>query len=280
MDIPYELNIYLFTFILPDISCDFKTFLNYRRVNRLFNKLILDNLLLNVYIEYLEVNKNQINNILKSQFEGSLKKDESYLNPFFNKNYSYHINKLKFLIKIHGNQDIYNRYDRDILDIFGYEFFTQLPVANLKCSKCLDNLCGKKCYNNNHNIENFIDNQNSVYRGIDDKNRPYVLIIYKHINSNTLIYEIIYQKNIIKNSITGYRNKNTIEYVLSYTGIFNNTYIGLLGINNPNFGRILNNRSLDYLERLIYNEPCGEVKYNKDTKQFIEDFNNPITIYF
>ena len=281
MDIPYELNIYLFKYLLPDISCDFKTFLNYRLVSKLFNKLITDELLLNEYLDYLTLNKNQINNILKTQVEDILDDEEiSYINPFFNKKFSYHINKLKFLIQIHSTQDIYNRFDIDILNIFGYNYFLQLPVANLKNSKCLDNLCGQECYNKNHNINKYIDNKSSIYRGIDEKNRPYILIIYKNINSNKLIYEFIYQKNIIKNSITGYRNKNTIEYVLSYTGIFNKTYIGLLGVNNPNFGRILNNRSLDYLERLIDNEPCGEVKYNKETKKFDEDLNNPITIYF
>ena len=129
-------------------------------------------------------------------------------------------------------------------------------------------------------------------RGIDNKNRHYILFIYKNLTTNKIFYEFIYHKQInfdnfnIYNIYNIYNNYYNSKFMVTYSGIFNNTYIGLLShqdqnlINNIENYRELTVESYNYMKRLVINEPCYLIKYSKIHNFFYESREQFISLYW
>ena len=151
-----------------------------------------------------------------------------------------------------------------LLYLIDYIDLINLPICKFTNSNCIDNMCNlttnSSCYNNNHNISSYITSP--LMRGIDDLGRIYLLFTYMNLETNEYIYEFIYHKTI----------NNTI--FLTFSGIFNKTYIGMLSENKLNndylFDRELKYESLNYMKKLITNDKCRIPKYNEELKCFYE----------
>jgi hypothetical protein len=131
-------------------------------------------------------------------------------------------------------------------------------------------------------------------RGVDDKNRLYLLFFYKNHKTGQIYYEFIYNTYL-------YRNSLPIN-IFTYSGYNSNCYIGNLSffadddiiLNNINalnprryFKRELIEDSYTYIEKLINYEPCGEVIYDETYEEYIESdntkYNNTdstVTLFF
>jgi hypothetical protein len=244
-DLPYELLINIFFFLLPDKSCNINEFKNYFLVNTKWN---------NIFNSKEMLNKLSENNRLSNQYNNEIFTYYSLINRLCFENLIFKINPI-FLT---------------LLSI--YELIN-LPVCKFTNSKCIDGLChlDKSCdYYFNHNIYNYITNQ--IMRGVDDLGRIYILFCYKNINTNIYNYEFIYHKTI------------NDEIFLTYSGEYNKTYIGMMSdnkITDPDyiFYRELNIYSHNYMKKLINNEKCGVPLYDSATQTFVESDKSFIGLY-
>jgi len=246
-DFPEELLINIGFFLLPDNSCNINEFKNYFLVNKKWNRIFNSNEMLNKLAK---------NNRLNKQYDTEI--------------FTYYslIHRLcfeKIIVKI-------NPMFLTLLSI--YELIN-LPVCKFTNSKCIDGYChfdtNNDCYLHNHNIYNYITNP--LMRGVDDLGRIYILFCYKNIDTNIYNYEFIYHKTINE------------DVFLTYSGKYNQTYIGMMSENkipDPDyiFYRELNNYSHNYMRKLINNEACGVPLYDENTETFIESDNSFISLYY
>ena len=216
-----------------------------------------------------------------------------YLNyKLVNKEWYDIINSFIMKIEYSKNLNIYSVIKKTKLSyklLFDYNYYTlslnlikNLPICYFNNSDCIDKLCSANCNRNHHNISRYTNN-NRLMRGIDNKNRHYLLFIYKNLKTNKIFYEFIYHKQInFDNNYNYYKSK----FMVTYSGIFNNTYIGLLShqdqnlINNIENYRELTNESYDYMKRLVKNEPCYLIKYSKLHNFFYESREQLISLYW
>lgn len=245
----YDLNIKICCYLIPGIECNIKEFLTYKLISKYFYRLLNDKLLWKKYCENIGLKK---------------------LFPL----YIIQNNITKKIIRFHQLKDIFFRYSL-FLDIFNYDFLKKLPLCKFKSSKCINNMCGSRCGMNNHYIIKYITN--SIMRGVDENGTPYILFVYKNLSSNELIYEFIYEKNVMY-------NKRLVRY-LTFSGMFNKTYIGLLSfkqfrITNTLFYRKLFRSSYNYIDDLLEDNLPGIVKYNNETKLFEESHDELVSLYY
>ena len=159
-------------------------------------------------------------------------------------------------------ENLFIKINYALLYLIDYIELINLPVCKFTNSRCIDNMCHFKknsdCYYNNHNISYYITAP--LMRGIDDLGRIYLLFTYKNLETNEYMYEFIYHKTI----------NNTV--FLTFSGIFNKTYIGVLSENKLNnlFDRELKYESLNYMKKLLTNETCRIPEYNDELKCFYE----------
>jgi len=262
VELPNEIKRNIFIFLIPNNDCDIISFLLIRLVNNEFKNLI-DNI--ELWIEYSKYLG--IYNMLNYNLIGIKK---SYLE------YNSYLNLKKFIfdkkeiMEFHQYLDIYLKFKYLIKkDIINFETLIKLPVCKFKSSKCIDNNCSNECYNNNHGIIHFITHR--LMRGIDNKNRPFLLFFYKNMKTNINYYEFIYLEKKI-NLIRAY-----------YSGIYNNMYIGLLSdsriYNNRYYSKNLCPPSLNYMQRLINENGCGSIKYNYKTDSYYEYLEEKTSIH-
>lgn len=162
---------------------------------------------------------------------------------------------------------IYRKLNDEIFQVFGEEL-QKIPVCYFKNSKCIDNLCTNDCALNFHGLLDYATNY--VMRGIDDKNRFYLLFFYRNNVTKRIHYEFIFPTYILHSGFN-------IE-LFTYNGTSDGSYIGNLSFMvNPNiptlirhFKRELIQISYDYMKRLITFQPCGFVYYNSDTNLYVE----------
>ena len=249
-----ELKFNIIYFLLPDKYCTIKKYLEYRLINKEW-KSIIDSFIMK--IEYSK--KLNIYSVIKK------------------KNISY-----RLLYDYQCYKDIYKRFNYIIINTLPFNLIKNLPICYFNNSKCIDKLCSKNCDENHHNLARYVNN-NRIMRGIDNKNRHYLLFIYKNLKTNKIYYEFVYHKQIHFNN--AYNEYNAYKFMITYSGIFNNTYIGLLShqdnfLYNIDINRELTDESYDYIKRLINNEQCGIVKYNFTSNSFYESFEELISIYW
>ena len=258
-----ELKFNIIYFLLPDKYCYIRDYLNYRLVNKEWNDII------NSLIMKIEYSKNlNIYSII-------------------------HKNNLgyKLLYEYHCYKEIYLKYHYFLINTLSFNLIKNLPICYFNKSDCIDNLCSANCNKRHHNLPRYTNN-NRLMRGIDNKNRHYLLFIYKNLRTNKIFYEFIYHKQIYfdnfnNNIYNNYDNNyDNTKFMVTYSGIFNNTYIGLLShkyynlINTTENYRELTDESYDYMKRLIKNEQCGIIKYEPNSNYFYESFEELVTIYW
>ena len=192
-ELPNELLINIFFYLLPDKSCNINEFKNYFLVNKKWNSIFNSKEMLNKLSE---------NNRLYKQYKNEIFTYLSLINRLC-------IDKLIFKI---------NPVFLTIMSIYD---LINLPFCKFTKSKCIDGLCHLdkrcKCYCNNHNLHNYITNP--IMRGLDDLGRIYILFCYKNTKTNIYNYEFIYHKNINE------------DIFLTYSGEYNKTYIGMMSEN-------------------------------------------------
>jgi len=173
-----------------------------------------------------------------------------------------------YLFNIFKNY-IIHLYDVQIIDsLGGYANFMKLDNIILH-TKCLDNLCRKKCSCRYHNILSKV--KSPITRGIDSIGRGFVIFLYKNKKSENIHYEIIYNNNIPI-------PKNT-----TFSGLYNTTYIGNKSANYKsytfNMYRTLDYRSYDYIKRLVNRKPTGTVHLNNELVGY-EDYSDLVELYY
>ena len=192
-------------------------------------------------------------------FLNSIIKYSQNLNINFQKNiYLYHLQNL-----IYKDYRIFNLFN--FIDIIGgAEKFLKFQYV-IVSSKLLDILYQP---NIDDLFLNFKNNMSTnIARGYDEKNRPYIALKYKNLKTNNLIIEIIFKNNFGE---------------WTYMGDWNIGNIGLLSDRN----RILGVKSLNYLLRMLYNEPCGLIKidFNEDMSFNIHEippvYPNIVTLFY
>ena len=263
--LPPEINILIFSYLLPDKSCDINSFRNYFLVCKKFYNLLHTIDLKIIFSKSLNLYYNLTRFCNDNQYRTNIIND--YNNLIL---YSYH----KYII---------NKYEDELIETIGLNNLLNLPVCKFNKSKCIDNKCylnDTKCYYNNHNLKNFITNP--IMRGIDDLGNTYIVFLYKNIDNNKYNYEFIYNKIV--------NNTN----IVTYSGIYNNTYIGMLSdnkilnidipLNEYIYNRELTQYSYDYIKRLINNDICSIPRYNSATDSYYEVVNfrrkGHITLYY
>ena len=252
-----ELKFNIIYFLLPDKYCYIRDYLNYRLVNKEWNYII------NSFIMKIEYSKNlNIYSVID-------KKKLSY----------------KLLYDYHCYKEIYLKYDYLLINTLSFNLIKNLPICYFNKSDCIDKLCSTNCNRNHHNISRYTNN-NRLMRGIDNKNRHYLLFIYKNLRTNKIYYEFIYHKQIYFSNFDNFDNFDSSKFMVTYSGIFNNTYIGLLShkyynlMNNIENYRELTDESYDYMKRLVKNEQCGIIKYNQNFNLFYESREQLISLYW
>lgn len=245
-ELPNELLAKILEYILPDKKCNIEEFKNYFLVNKLWYKILNSNSMLITFS-----NKYNLCNSLKNQ-------------------------KLSYftLINTLCINNLILKMNPLFLTILTYNSIIKLPFCKFTNSKCIDGLCHLKdsgyCYRNNHCIYNYITYP--VMRGIDDLGRIYLLFCYKDLNTNDYHYEFIYHKTIYDESF------------VTFSGIFNKTYIGMMGENkeyDPDYiyEREINIFSFRYMKKLIYSTKCGIPVYNSVSQTFNESDTEFISLY-
>jgi hypothetical protein len=162
---------------------------------------------------------------------------------------------------------LYKLINDEIYQIFGNELL-KIPVCYFKDSKCIDNLCEHGCSLNFHGLLEYATNY--VMRGIDDKNRFYILFFYKNNVTKRINYEFIFPLEIYHSSFK--------VQLFTYSGSPDGSYIGnlsfILNQNIPtlirHFKRELTDLSYNYMERLINFQPCGFTYFDSDSGNFVE----------
>ena len=99
----------------------------------------------------------------------------------------------------------------------------------------------------------------------------YLLFSYKNLSTNEYYYEFIYHKSI------------NDDILLTFSGEYNKTYIGMMGENkelDPDYiyEREINHFSHTYMRKLINNDKCGVPVYNPITQTFNESDNEFISL--
>jgi hypothetical protein len=258
MDLPYEINFKIFTHLIPDETCDINAFREYFLVSKYFYNI------LNSY-EF------------KIIFSKKIELYDTLLNinsPEYLKDI---ISSYKNIILYSYNKFVVSTYNEDLIKSIGLTNLINLPVCKFNKSKCIDNKCSfnnNKCYYKCHSLTNYITDP--LMRGVDDLGNRYVLFVYKNLDDDKLKYEFIYNK-IVNNKI-----------LVTYSGIYNNTYIGMLSdnklLNQTIYDRQLTTDSYNYIERLINNDRCSIPKYNSVTDSYNEIINDNrygnITLYY
>ena len=243
--LPDELKLSIFKFLVPDKYCYIKDLFNAMLVCKEWYNLINDE----------EIKEHYISSVYA---------------------YSYYTRKLnitlkyEIIYKLHCYRNIYLKYDPFLIHFLSYNFIKNLPICYFTDSRCIDNMCSTKCYRKHHNLNKFITA--NIMRGIDDKNRDYILVAYKNLSTMEKIYEFIYHKTLSRN----YK-------IITFSGVYNKTYIGLNTylyryLYQYDTYRELNIDAYNYLYRLINKKPCGILKYNPDTDLFYESYNELIRI--
>lgn len=241
-----ELKQEIFIFLLPDKYCIIKDIINCMLVCKEWNYLINS-----VYLK-------------KVYFDLVFKKRNLY---YFNKS----VIDYEFTYNIQCYKNIFLRYNKFLINFMSLNFIKHLPVCCFKSSRCIDNMCDYNCYCNNHGLQKFVTG--SIMRGIDDKDRHYILFLYKNLTTKEILYEFLYHKEI-----------NPKISIISYNGVFNKTYIGLNSetsyyyIDNIFYYKELGLNSYCYLNRLLSYNPCGILKYNPEIDTFYESYDELITI--
>ena len=259
MDLPYELNFMILTYLIPDETCDINAFRDYFLVSKYFYTIlnsydfkIVFSKKIHLYEVLLHINSQEyLKDIISN-----------YTNIII---YTYN----KFLV---------SKYNEQLINAIGLNILINLPICKFNKSKCIDNKCSfnnnNKCYNKCHSISNYINGP--LMRGVDDLGNRYLLFIYKNLYDGKLKYEFIYNKIVNK------------KIIVTYSGIYNNTYIGMLSdnkiLNQTIYDRQLTHYSYNYIERLINNDRCSIPSYDSATDSYYEDINetnpNNITLYY
>ena len=108
---------------------------------------------------------------------------------------------------------IYRKINDELFQLFGEEL-QKIPVCYFKNSKCIDNLCTNDCALNFHGLLDYATNY--VMRGIDDKNRFYLLFFYRNNVTKRIHYEFIFPTYILLvDLILNYLH--TMELVMVHT---------------------------------------------------------------
>ena len=285
-ELPIELFIKIFENIICIKECDIDFNLNLRLVckywnnminNKFFCELYSKKILFDIkdninviykisYYDYVKILYNNIkNNIQYSKLNNFKFKDQVLiLEKYFVTRLYLNIKKI---IPIHIENNIYNNLNRDTINfcnIYGFDLST-IPVNYFKNSKCIDNICGCKCSSNYHGLLDYTNHYLS--RGIDDKNRFYILLFYKNHNTGRIFYEFLYLIDMI--SVNNFKQK-----ILTYSGYNNVCYIGNLSYMNdvkcPYFLRRIKNVSYSYLKNLLNFQKCGVVEYDSELDRYFE----------
>jgi len=241
--LPDELYLKIFIHLLPDKSCNINEFKNYFLVNKQWYKVLNDSQL-----------KLHFSNQLTNEYEPLGQTQPIYTT-------------YNDLIDLACYNYILLGYHPKLINIFGYNTLINLPVCQFKNADCIDNLCfNPVCNYKYHNISKYITN--SVMRGIDNFNRHYLLFAYKNTETNEHYYEFIYNK-LIHDKI-----------IVTYSGIYNNTFIGMLSDNTfissqTDPERELNVFSYNYIQKLINREKCTIPQWNDYYDIYKEDVNTP-----
>lgn len=267
-DLCNEVILKIFTYNIPDYSFDFNELLKLRLVCH-FWKTLIDNPY--IWIEYAKdidifnylynkyTIKCNLSNFLQKKYQLNNINDNSIINSIFNRQ--------KIL-----DFDVYNKilriYPQKIINAVGLEKLVNAPVLYIN-NLCLDHVCGQYCCENNHFLHDKITAP--IMRGLDNTGRPFILFVYKNLETNELVYEFIY------NNFTHNYKRNRPVSLWTYMGQYTKTYIGNLSHKksyfNPyensfqnNINRKLLNKSYNYIERLVNGEICGipiyESKYD------------------
>ena len=283
-DLCDELLLHIFTFMIPDISCDFNQLLKLRLVCHKWKELIDSPYIWMTYAKIINIYfylynkfriKYNISNFLEKKYTTLDKTDRTdLLKSVFNskKILSYDIYKKITIV-----------YSNKLINAIGHTNLINAPVIEMD-SLCLDHVCGSYCNDNNHFLHQKI--KAPIMRGIDNTGRPFILFVYKNIlprppthsrrnwvPANTpaiyndqLIYEFIY------NNFTHHYVNNIPNNLWTYSGQTPDTYIGNLSYKKSwfdiytntftdNLNRKLLNKSYNYIERLVNGDDCGIPKY-------------------
>ena len=264
-----ELLVKILSHLIPGTTCDFLNLLKLRQVCQLWKKIFDEPVIWINYSKKIKIYKYlytkyqvkyNISSFLEKQFQTKTKTNNyALVKSIFNRE--------RIL-----NYDIYNKiiriYSTRLIDIIGVNTLANAPVINID-HLCLDHVCGTYCCDNNHFLHDKITAP--IMRGIDNTGRPFILFVYKNLETNELVYEFIYNNfthyyfnNIpyslwthMSNYCNGYIGKSS--HKKSHYNVYNNTWTL-----NPD--RKLLNKSYNYIERLVNGEMCGipiyESKYD------------------
>ncbi len=262
-DLCHELLLKIFTFMIPEESCDFKELLKLRLVCQKWKELI-DNPY--IWIEYSR--RIELYPYLHKKYQIKYN-----LSKFINKKYHTTINPNNKLIesvfnsKKILNYDTYHKiiyvYSSKLINAIGHNNLINAPVIKID-DLCLDQVCGSYCINNNHFLHQKI--KAPIMRGVDNTGRPFILFTYKNLNSDQLIYEFIY------NNFTHHYINNIPRNLWTYSGQTPYTYIGNLSYKKlwydiatnsftENLDRKMLNKSYNYIKRLVDGDDCGIPEY-------------------
>lgn len=252
MDIlPDELIIEIFYYLFPFKDCDINEFKHYFLVNHRWNNLLNSYSLRKKILKKLNVYK----------YYSKIYKQDKIVSRLF----TYHK-----IINLFCYTKLYLKCNYELIDIFGYFNFINLPVCKFRNYKCIENKCSESCYFKNHHLNKYI--KHPIMRGFDNKNRLYLLFSYKDTETNKINYEFIYHRKVNN------------EIIVSYSGYINNTYIGSLSDNklyyDYEFNRELNIFSYNYIRKLVENKKCTIPKYCSKTDSFKESNEGNITLYY
>tara|TARA_B110001469_G_scaffold121435_1_gene130898 strand:- start:1799 stop:3169 length:1371 start_codon:yes stop_codon:yes gene_type:complete len=253
-NIPDELLINIIIESLPYETMDFRTFFRIRYVCKRFYNAIHNNFFIDKLIK-------SFHQPLKKRIAKTVINLDKIEFTFFSRVIYEYIHNI---IKNH----IIITYGKNLINVIGgFDKFIKLPSIYMD-SKCIDNLCGCSCINTFHSILNSIDNP--IVKGVDDKQRPFVLFIYQNTTTKQYFFEFIY-KNSISNNVT-------------YSGINFDTYIGnkstdyTCGISTSY--RHLKYKSYDYIDRLVKGKDVGVVSYKHNMSEATEDFSCRIILNY
>lgn len=218
----------------------------------------------NIYNHYQFLLKRYLEDIKNKNINKVKLKEKLYLETkLFDREHFKQLN----ILHHHDFFYIYKKINDELYQIFGDQLY-KIPVCYLKDSKCIDNMCEGGVLENFNKLLNYASNY--VMRGIDDKNRFYLLFFYKNNVTNRIHYEFIFPIEIL-------HNKFRLE-LFTYSGTSDGSYIGNLSfaVNQSlptlirHFKRELNDTSYNYIERLISFQPCGFVYFDTESDIFVE----------
>jgi hypothetical protein len=295
-ELPHHIFYKILIYSLSIEECDIEYNLNLKLVSKKWNNEIKKVKFWKDYSKYiyynLNFNSNERDNIYNHY--------QNLLNRYLDKIKSEKSQKIsqklflekKLFEKENYNQDaiiqhhdffyIYKHINDDLHQIFNYDL-NKIPVCYFKDSNCIDNVCKSGCSINFHGLLNYATNY--VMRGVDDKNRFYLLFFYKNNVTNRIHYEFVFPINILHSRLN--------LQIFTYSGTSDASYIGNLSfIVNSNiptlirhFKRELTDISYDYMYRLINFKPCGFVYFDTESEFYVESTrtyqNKPVVeLYF